>query len=1233
MMKRLKTLVMLLIIVVAANSQTKLTSLPDSFVGEWYAKDNPQGYKIHNRFIEIMYKPWNFKEFLKSDSTILVKTVDNKKNRKDISFKQIDDTTLAIKNGNQFIEYTKRKCPPHGECVTIQDIPKKLKKRWYSTDGKNNLVFDINDKNLVWNGITFIYESIMKFNDQTEQYRIIVTNGSTNKIFYLKYWNDNYLNIASEFEQQILYKNTIDTPNLMSISKSNCSEGLPDNIFGEWYNMTGMNEYNGIKLHKNFIEIGYKPWFYNDIKKVNDTYHIVIQNNNRQAYTMYISIVDNNQIKLGINTKNLTKYIKVTCPPVGKCITADKITQDVRKRWYSTDKKKHVTIEITNDKLIYNNKEYSYESIMHFDNGTEQYRIIAESTDNYEILYLKNWNDGYLVIASDKLPHTLFKNSKSLPNTNSPGYKTVQKILAEKWFSCDKKNSLILKPFKNSIRYNIKEYKLKSTNIKDKEYIATLTSDGKKINLRFNTYSENYISICEKDKPETLLKNKKSLQNSIAIAKENTPDKLFGNWYSTDGKNSIVARISSKFIEFKGNKKKFHSVSKEIDNYCLNYKKRRCLIKCKIIDDNYIEIKGKDGDYKLLKKSKTLKNLHTLKTYELPDILKADWLNTDNSGYWKFTINNNYFIYKNKFWNYSSITYKNEIYNFKVKNENKVLSFDIKAINSEFIKFRTAGGSFSKLTKNSIYAVYKPQNTPITDTTSTEVVINGYLPDYNKKLKSISFTVDELLIGDQKKYVFDVDSTGKFEAKLDLIHPQYVYFFCGNERPVLFLVPGDTLTVSITGNHSPKNVLVMGKYSDISMDFINNYRNIFNAYSDNYNIRSKKIREYSPAKYKMYRDTIRTFYRNHFNKLVSENTLSNGFRTLLKKHSEYSYYDDLMRYRWLRQYNGRNHIKRAKIDPEYFNFLDNINWDDKYATFTTSFDDLIHEYIMYTSESNFNSGYKIFVDAILKVVPDLKQTEIDSIKSASVEEIQESGSDISKLFGRIISKNQKIIQDEVTQVQKIKYYDKFLNIKNNRLKNIVVAREIHSLIDRNEIDLIKDKYPTLIEMINIPRYKEQVVKSYDNFIKRINSADPKELIINKTPKCSGDSLLNHIVEKHKNKVILIDIWATWCSPCRKGMQKVEKLKIDFKNKDVAFVYLCGRSQKNSWKGLIKTMKVTGDHYFLSNEQYDDICNRFKVTGIPHYVLINKKGEVEDGKLKWYFENDRLENILNNILKM
>lgn len=113
-------------------------------------------------------------------------------------------------------------------------------------------------------------------------------------------------------------------------------------------------------------------------------------------------------------------------------------------------------------------------------------------------------------------------------------------------------------------------------------------------------------------------------------------------------------------------------------------------------------------------------------------------------------------------------------------------------------------------------------------------------------------------------------------------------------------------------------------------------------------------------------------------------------------------------------------------------------------------------------------------------------------------------------------------------------------------------------------------------------------------------------VVNDISSVADQKVVEAILSKHKNKVVFIDLWATWCGPCLEAMKEFRGTKHEFRDKDVAFVYLTnGSSPRKLWEEKIKG--IGGEQYYLKASQWEYIMNHFGFEGIPSYLLYNKEG--------------------------
>lgn len=105
----------------------------------------------------------------------------------------------------------------------------------------------------------------------------------------------------------------------------------------------------------------------------------------------------------------------------------------------------------------------------------------------------------------------------------------------------------------------------------------------------------------------------------------------------------------------------------------------------------------------------------------------------------------------------------------------------------------------------------------------------------------------------------------------------------------------------------------------------------------------------------------------------------------------------------------------------------------------------------------------------------------------------------------------------------------------------------------------------------------------------------------------GEEVFNAVVAEYKGKPVLVDFWATWCPPCRAAMKTIIPVK-EALAEEVAFVYITGPSSpEDTWKEMTK--EIHGDHYYVTEAQWNTLLDQFESQGIPTYIIVDKEGNV------------------------
>ena len=95
----------------------------------------------------------------------------------------------------------------------------------------------------------------------------------------------------------------------------------------------------------------------------------------------------------------------------------------------------------------------------------------------------------------------------------------------------------------------------------------------------------------------------------------------------------------------------------------------------------------------------------------------------------------------------------------------------------------------------------------------------------------------------------------------------------------------------------------------------------------------------------------------------------------------------------------------------------------------------------------------------------------------------------------------------------------------------------------------------------------------------------------------------------RGKVVLIDVWATWCGPCRGEIPALKKLEKEMEGTDVVFMSVSVDEEKNhqKWLDTIEKEQLGGVQLFANG--WGKITKDYKISGIPRFIVIDRQGKV------------------------
>ena len=111
----------------------------------------------------------------------------------------------------------------------------------------------------------------------------------------------------------------------------------------------------------------------------------------------------------------------------------------------------------------------------------------------------------------------------------------------------------------------------------------------------------------------------------------------------------------------------------------------------------------------------------------------------------------------------------------------------------------------------------------------------------------------------------------------------------------------------------------------------------------------------------------------------------------------------------------------------------------------------------------------------------------------------------------------------------------------------------------------------------------------------------------------------------KGKYVYIDMWATWCAPCKRELPFLKALEEKFAGKNIVFLGLSIDYDKTKWEERVKSGELAGVQLHIGPQS--SFKRAYNIDGIPRFILLDKEGKIINNEMSRPSSEDT-ERILN-----
>lgn len=628
----------------------------------------------------------------------------------------------------------------------------------------------------------------------------------------------------------------------------------------------------------------------------------------------------------------------------------------------------------------------------------------------------------------------------------------------------------------------------------------------------------------------------------------------------------------------------------------------------------------------------------------VPDELLGNWFNT-SSGKWEISLFDSVAVFDAKNWKYRKVVKENDYLKIELGSGNESLFVYAKRSDSDTWSMGT------ETDKLAVYSRYMPTSgiqvdpgVPFDENIFRpgNAVYRGFIRGFTRRLGTSTGTITSFnnLTSEMETHLITIAPNGTFEVLIPLDYPKFINVRLPSGNESVFVEPGETLYQLINSGLPDQPSLFAGGSGNIN--------------SGSRQTPVQKLGQMDVANVSLNMDVpqyMAFISENRFKEKTALDELKNRQAISIRSWQLQSLELDVRTAQYAIMYNNLRSLAalyRNRNLPENEQLVMNVvHYKPEYLAFIRDFQVNLPQMIMvgeyinllntlknFSFERPMGSFYVALVmvgEKLTKSGIKLTGEESDMLEfiGANLAESHNHKAvrNLSQSYGEVLRGFQTKYSKELNALMNTFYEE---NLKHNfqRIFNVSDGFAFDVVNTQNYLRSLKNSDPSEAEFRSVREkvgnifLKEKVI---EGFYARKSEIDAAKSTSEYVPVTEADKQFDNLVKKYRGKLVYVDFWATWCGPCREGIEKIKPLKAELAdNKDIVFLYISNHtSPDKDYQQMIPG--IAGEHVKLSQDEWNYLVKKFNIFGIPHYALIDRKGRVVMNNMR--LENEPLKKLL------
>ncbi len=188
------------------------------------------------------------------------------------------------------------------------------------------------------------------------------------------------------------------------------------------------------------------------------------------------------------------------------------------------------------------------------------------------------------------------------------------------------------------------------------------------------------------------------------------------------------------------------------------------------------------------------------------------------------------------------------------------------------------------------------------------------------------------------------------------------------------------------------------------------------------------------------------------------------------------------------------------------------------------------------------------------------------------------------------------------------YYETLLSSfkakKSQNIKNALAKNLSYEISPSNK--KIEEFYKELSSGITDEKFKNELTDKY-NKVKVLVKGEPSPKFVDYENHKGGFTSLDDL----KGKYVYIDVWATWCGPCKYEIPFLKEVERKFHDKNIEVVSISIDKKKDhqTWKEFVTEHQMVGTQLFADKDWESQFVQDYVIEGIPRFILLDTEGKI------------------------